>query len=174
MTLKEACRRWVEGFDRVPCSVLEKLMDYDGSVEEITPPSMYDRVSIIFDEHAGETGEVIETSVNNTDKLYKVKLDNNEVIEKYGDDLEIIDKESWLPIWSTLWSFGEHIDEEWLTGKYCEPHLQEMADLGFRIYQTEDFGVVFGIDGAGYDFFEAHWEPLYRLRGLQWHEKEIE
>jgi hypothetical protein len=47
-----------------------------------------------------------------------------------------------------------------------------MADLGFRIYQTEDFGVVFGIDGAGYDFYEAHFEPLYKLRGLCWHKKE--
>ena len=45
-----------------------------------------------------------------------------------------------------------------------------MADCGFRIYQSEDYGYVFGIDGAGYNFYEAHWIPLYKARGFQWHE----
>lgn len=31
-----------------------------------------------------------------------------------------------------------------------------------------------GIDGAGYDFYEAHWEPLYKARGLHWHSEEAE
>ena len=30
------------------------------------------------------------------------------------------------------------------------------------------------IDGAGYDFYESHWIPLYKARGLQWHETETE
>lgn len=70
-----------------------------------------------------------------------------------------------LPIWGTLWSFGDSIDSDWL-----EDHLREMADCGFRIYRQEDYGYLFGIDGAGYDFYEAHWIPLYRARGLRWHE----
>lgn len=173
-TIKEACYEWVNGFDRVPSSVLEKLMDYDSSVHEITPPSMYDRICVVFDEHAGEHGEVIETNADNTEGLYKIKLDSDEIIEKYKDDIEIIDKEGWLPIWSTLWSFGDKIDEEWLKGTYCESHLQEMADIGFRIYETEDYGIVFGIDGAGYDFYgteecPSHWINLYKARGLKWH-----
>ena len=44
-----------------------------------------------------------------------------------------------------------------------------MADCGFRIYEQEDYGYIFGIDGAGYDFYEAHWIPLYKARGLKWH-----
>ena len=28
-----------------------------------------------------------------------------------------------------------------------------------------------GIDGAGYDFYDAHWVPLYRLRGFTWHKE---
>lgn len=31
-----------------------------------------------------------------------------------------------------------------------------------------------GIDGAGYNFYEAHWLPLYNARGLQWHDTETE
>ena len=26
----------------------------------------------------------------------------------------------------------------------------------------------------GYDFYENHWIPLYKARGLQWHETETE
>lgn len=47
-----------------------------------------------------------------------------------------------------------------------------MADCGFRIYEQEDLGYVFGIDGAGYDFYSEHWIPLYKARGLHWHKEE--
>lgn len=47
-----------------------------------------------------------------------------------------------------------------------------MADCGFRIYESDDFGgYIFGIDGAGYDFYDAHWIPLYKARGLRWHKE---
>ena len=36
------------------------------------------------------------------------------------------------------------------------------------------FGYFFGIDGAGYSFYEEHWIPLYKARGLQWHKTEGE
>ncbi len=80
---------------------------------------------------------------------------------------------AFLPVWGWMWTFGDGIDEEWATGEYLGPHIQEMADCGFRLYQSEDFRLIFGIDGAGYDFYEAHWIPLYRARGLKWH-KEVE
>lgn len=37
-----------------------------------------------------------------------------------------------------------------------------MSQCGFRIFRSEEFGYFFGIDGAGYDFYEAHWIPLIR------------
>ena len=49
-----------------------------------------------------------------------------------------------------------------------------MADCGFRIYESEEFGYFFGIDGAGYSFYEEHWIPLYKQRGLQWHKTDEE
>lgn len=76
-----------------------------------------------------------------------------------------------FPMWGTMWTFGEPIDEEWLDGEYLGSHLKEMAQCGFRIYESEDFGHVFGIDGAGYDFYEEHWIPLYDARGLKWHKE---
>ena len=45
-----------------------------------------------------------------------------------------------------------------------------MSECGFRIFESEEFGYFFGIDGAGYDFYEQHWLPLYKARGLKWHD----
>jgi len=72
--------------------------------------------------------------------------------------------DSVFPMWGTMWSFGRTWENDWI-----EKNLQEMADCGFRIYEQEDYGYIFGIDGMGYDFYEAHWIPLYKARGLKWH-----
>lgn len=162
--LTDACHVWVEGFNAIPGSAVEKIWEYDESVQEITPVCMSDRVSVIFNEYAGERGEVIGTNVDDTEGLCEIKLDNGEVIKKYSDDIEVIEQEGRLPIWGYLWTMGDKIDEEWI-----EKNLQTVADLGFRIYESEDFGILIGIDGAGFDFYTAFWQPLYKARGLHWH-----
>lgn len=70
-----------------------------------------------------------------------------------------------LPIWSTLWTFGESSDEE-----FFRDNIKLMSDCGFLVYDSEIFdSLVFGINGAGYSFFDSHWIPLYNARGLKWH-----
>lgn len=73
-----------------------------------------------------------------------------------------------LPMWGTMWSFGDRLDDWWLEE---ENGIEVMSRLGFRIYHSEEYGYFFGIDGAGYDFYEEHWIPLYQARGLRWHEE---
>ncbi|MDR1630470.1 MAG: hypothetical protein LBS36_09705 [Oscillospiraceae bacterium] len=75
-------------------------------------------------------------------------------------------RDTLLPMWGSMWTFSDSADCWWLED---EKHLQAMADCGFRIYEQEDFGYFFGIDGMGYDFYDAHWIPLYKARGLKWH-----
>lgn len=70
-----------------------------------------------------------------------------------------------LPKWGTMWTFGKIVDEVW-----ARKNLKVMAKCGFRIYKSNEIGICFGIDGGGYDFYEAHWIPLYKARGLQWHD----
>jgi len=72
-----------------------------------------------------------------------------------------------LPMWGTMWSFRESFDNDWLEN---ENGIELMTRSGFRIFKSEEFGYFFGIDGAGYDFYEAHWIPLYNQRGLKWHD----
>lgn len=69
-----------------------------------------------------------------------------------------------LPMWGTMWQFIYSFDTDWL-----EEHIEEVSSCGFRIFKSKNFGYFFGIDGAGYDFYEAHWIPLYLARGLKWH-----
>ena len=61
---------------------------------------------------------------------------------------------------------NNRFDVEWILS-----HKKKVSELGFRIFEIEE-GFLLGIDGAGYDFYEAHWIPLYKARGLQWHEEE--
>lgn len=75
----------------------------------------------------------------------------------------------YLPMWGTMWSFGNFTDVFWLEE---EDGLELMAECGFRIYEQEDFGYLFGIDGAGGNFLHEHWIPLYKARGLRWHREE--
>jgi hypothetical protein len=178
-TIKDATIAWIETFNSIPMSVIEKVNEYDvthtgvDSIVEITPPSIGDHVCIYTDEWAGEEGEIVGTKYDGEDDLYEIKRDNEpdnpSIISK--DCFDVIDKDP-FPMWGTMWALTDPTDIEWANGEYLGPNLQEIADCGFRIYQSDDFGILLGIDGAGYDFYESHWIPLYKARGLHWHEGE--
>jgi hypothetical protein len=175
--LSDACHAWVETFDAVPMSAIEKIIEYDvendgvESIFEITPPAIGDTVYIHTDEHGGEQGEIVGTKYDGEDDLYEIKFDsepdNHSIIS--ADCFDVI-RYNPFPMWGIMWSFSDPVDVEWANGEYLGPHLQEIADCGFRIYQSDDFGILIGIDGAGYDFYSTHFIPLYKARGLCWHE----
>ena len=66
-----------------------------------------------------------------------------------------------------MWLFGDSLDNYWLEEK---DGITRMSQCGFRILESKEFGYFFGIDGAGYDFYESHWIPLYNEHGLKWHD----
>lgn len=72
--------------------------------------------------------------------------------------------EGFFPMWGTMFTFKDSLDDHWI-----ENNLDVMRDCGFFVYESEHFDYIFGIDGAGYDFYEAHWVPLYKARGLNYH-----
>lgn len=172
-TIEEAAREWVSGFNAIPIGIAEKLLQAnEEELVEITPPSKCDRVYIYDGAYDQKRGEIVGRDEDD-DEVYLILLDDtHETVRVSRDDFEV-DREGVLPMWGTLWSFGEQIDNDWLSGKYLdEDALQKMADCGFRIYEQEDYEYIFGIDGAGYSFMEAHWIPLYKARGLHWHKEE--
>lgn len=69
------------------------------------------------------------------------------------------------PMWTPYFFFKEPLDIEW-----CYEHQEEVMDLGFILIFHEEEVMGLGINGAGYDFYDHFWVPLYRLRGFKWHE----
>ena len=170
-TIKEACQLWVErDMNQVPTSVVEKLMrvsDYS-DITEITPPAEYDHISIFSGDYAGEDGEIVRCV---GDDEYIVELDSSKYpdpVTVFEDEFEV-PRDDGLPMWGTMGEFKDGCDEQWL-----ENNLQAVANCGFRIYESEDYGYLIGINGAGYDFYEAHFCPLYKTRGLHWHKENEE
>jgi len=44
-----------------------------------------------------------------------------------------------------------------------------VGSTGILAHEVDGF-LLLGINGAGYGFYESHWEPLYQALGYKWHE----
>ena len=163
-TIDDAAREWVNGFNAIDQGMIADLMAYNPEDwHEITAPTKYDRVYVYCQ---GE-GEIVCYDQEND--LYVVKMDSDNSEQTLGDDEFEVQRDEYLPMWSMMWSFGNAYDDEWLSD---HGGLRKMSECGFRVYESDKYGYFFGIDGAGYSFYEEHWIPLYKARGLHWHNEE--
>ena len=175
LTKMEAVREMVKEFDAIKTSLIEKAYPYCGEgFEEITrkPIEVGTYVEYCDDEYFLNDSFDLKV-VDVKGHLLVLELTNEEDIEEYGKTIEVgriccewEDEryfDSWLPVWGWLWMVDN-------SSKYfILDNLELVSDLGFRIYEDEEEDIYIGIDGAGYDFYEAHWLPLYDAMGLQWH-----
>lgn len=167
MTIREATEEWGNGFDAIQTDMISELMQNNpDDWREVTVPSVGDRV-YVYDE--SESGEITKCCVEDED-TYEIELDNGNTVVKESGDFEV-EADTILPMWSTMWSFHASPDVDW--GE-SEEGIAALSKCGFRVYESEKYGVFFGIDGCGYDFYEDHWIPLYKERGLHWHDPETE
>lgn len=166
MTIKEATERWVSSFNAIPQSLIVKAYlknDDIDSIQEITP--ITDGNLVWSNEYQTEA-EVL--SVDRENETARIDVNEDEDVEVSIHDLNRED-DDYLPMWGTMWTFGSTMEDYWIEE---QGGLEVMADCGFRIYETDELGYLFGIDGAGYSFYEDHWIPLYKARGLKWHREE--
>ena len=173
LTKKQAVGQMVKGFNAIKQSLIAKAYPYCDGFDEITSQEIY----------VGDTVYYIGTGFDLDDcNLQVLDVQGNEVvleitneddIENYGYEAIVVDRtdcegeekyrDGWLPMWGWMWTVDS------CTEHFIRNNLATVADLGFRIYEDEDGDIFIGIDGAGYDFYEAHWTPLYDAMGLQWH-----
>ncbi len=144
-TLDEAVHAWVAEFNAIPYTLLEKA--YPGFEDDGV-------TTLVMDRYCANCGNEFGTE----------NEDGDTVCDRCGHGVDGWDTLDRWPMWSTLWTFGSRFDEEW-----ARTHLDEMRRCGFWVYESDELGLFFGINGAGYDFYEAHWTALYRARGLRWH-----
>lgn len=167
-TIKEATQEWIKEFNVYPQDMLETLMKASETPwHEVTTPCKGDRVYYLGME--GEVAEVIFDNEAGFD-IYKLALDDGTEMLVDVEDFEV-QRDEFFPMWGWMWSFTDSIDIDWLTD---HNGIKLMSECGFRVYESEEWDYFFGIDGAGYPFFEEHWCPLYKARGLQWHESEAD
>lgn len=166
-TVSDATQEWIKEMDAIQQGMIAKLMKLDpDDWHEVTKPSRGDRVYVYEPpEESKEHYGAIENYLSEAD-VYLINLDDGTAVEVGEDDFEV-DRDDYLPMWGTMWSFRDSADNWWLEE---DDGIRIMSECGFRVYESEEFGYFFGIDGAGYSFYEAHWIPLYRKRGLQWHD----
>lgn len=179
LTIRGAVEMWVREFNEVPQEMIADLMrEQIDEWHELTKPSYGNSVSLYSmpeeDEDGNEyegsciEGEIVEVL---PDDEYIIELNDGIRVQVEEGEFEVESRYDLLPMWGTMWSFGDGLDDEWLAR---EDGIRKMSNCGFRIFESERYGFYFGIDGAGYDFYENHWVPLYKERGLAWHDKNTE
>jgi len=151
MNEKEACELWVRrDFSMIPVSLIEKAYRDD----------YYDEIEIL--------APTLE------DYREEYKKDNDDCVsdcDECGWDDECLisyqENNPRISMWGWVFVPDDPCDQEWI-----REHASIVAECGFIVYETDEIGVYLGVNGAGYDFYEAHWLPLYRARGLKWHDEE--
>lgn len=165
MTICDATHEWVRDMNAFPSSMIAQLMELEpDSWHEVTKKRSGDRVYCYDHNEYGEIDHYDEET-----EEYTVELEDGETVQVSENDMER-ENYDYLPMWGTLWQFADSADNWWLE----EEGIRIMSECGFRIYEHDEWGYFFGIDGAGYDFYDAHWIPLYKARGLRWHDDAAE
>jgi len=185
MTKEDAVSAWVNEFHKVPKEVSELLFKNE-KLYEVTPIAKGSHVYVNSCEYDGDAEVVSNRGLDK--KGYELldedgyELDDHFMVEAYNSatgkyDTYTISEDkleqtfnSCLPMWGNMWAFGEESDNHWIDSG----GLESLAECGFRVYETESYGYVFGIDGMGYSFKEDHFTPLYEARCLRWHTEEVE
>ena len=170
ISVREATEEWIREFSYVPGSVIEKLIQYDESV------SWYDSdafrlVASPLVECMGCDGHY-EGDLS-LEELHAVDEDGKGIPCEHcqynsGDEWRMARPQYAFPCgWGTLFAPKDNCDILWF-----REHAEEVAALGIFVFESEDWEIMLGIDGGGFNFYEAYWVPLYRLRGLRWHDHE--
>ena len=125
-----------------------------------------DNVQKIFPNWFENALTVEPTNQNLHDSGYIPKdMTENEIDEAKN---ELMDQQREI-MWSTLFEAKDNTIKDWI----LENYEKIISEAGFTIIDLSrenegeyETGVFLGVNGAGYDFYEAHWIPLYKIFGV--------
>lgn len=88
-----------------------------------------------------------------------------------------------MPMWGSVFVPSDRADQRAIAAllqplrREDDDDLTALATSGWSEVGTTgvlalslDEELILAVHGAGYDFFSAHWEPLYDQLGYHWHE----
>lgn len=168
-TIREATEAWIREWDFIQKGLIQDAIREKAWVwNELTPLTVGD--SVCFWDATNLKGETYD-DYGEIEKVEgeKVVIRTSETGERVVADKDNVEVEGrdWFPAWNTLFQPKDSADEN-----FIRENLQKVADCGFRIYEHDDYGIYLGIDGAGYNFYEEHWIPLYKVAGMHWNDEE--
>jgi hypothetical protein len=125
-----------------------------------------DNVQKIFPNWFENALTVEPTLMDLDDSGYVPKdMTENEIDEAKN---ELMDQQREI-MWSTLFEAKGNTIKDLI----LENHEKIINEAGFTIIDLSrenegeyETGVFLGVNGAGYDFYEAHWIPLYKIFGV--------
>ena len=100
-----------------------------------------------------------------------------EVYKNNPEELECLNSEKCfeerpLEYFPAMWGWMFHPDD-WTDEEWIKRNIDKVEEIGFIIYEYEHCGILLGINGVGFNFYDAFWTPLYKRRGLKWHDEEV-
>ena len=171
----KATRDWVEQFSNIPQQILNDLLESGNKeYDEIYNPLYSVTCQMIND--CGSCKQADNTTPAEYTELYE---DDEEMYEDCKDsythwpdkpmpqcDAEDERRnEDAIPIWGTLFQ-PQSYDRKWFRNNAQTIY----EETGVLVYDNEYYDIMLGINSAGHCFYQSYWIPLYKLRGLKWHE----
>jgi len=164
-TESEAAKYWINrDFSNMPTELIKRAFRDESGPDDLQLIAGGDRVSDCCDDQTSKKEDSEDLGGPEVDTDHDDKVT---VCDKCGKRCETHWQGPTLDYpagWGTMWAPNDRIDQDWI-----RDHADMVADLGFMVYESDETGIILGIDGAGYDFYDAHWVPLYRARGFRWH-----
>lgn len=149
-------------FQGVALSLVEQSWGEE-SHEMVVMPSDEVILKEFFDNRIGEKDEYIADFLGEPRDLEEDEVPafvewatNHPDFEdyKYGDF-----QANHYPMWGTVWRCDEfYVDSDYMT-------TDKLYNLGIGVCQDRDGDYYLFIAGAGYDFYSAHWIPLFSALG---------
>jgi len=148
--IQSAVTRQFDGdFNQIQLDVVEKYCD-NMLFEYIQTPNF----KIMCDEWLDDTNDIhIE---KRTSAVYEwLEREHYDAINDHFYEREH------YPMWNTLFEAkNKHL------GERLEEMVDELYEIGIGVIESRNsLNTMLFINGAGYDFYEAHWIPLYQLLG---------
>ena len=134
------------------------------------------------------SGDFNDIRLDNVQKIFPYWFENTLTVETTDQDLkdggynpkdmtendldeaknELIDQQREV-IWSTLFEAKDNTIKDWILENYDKIITKAgftIIDLSKENEGEYETGIFLGVNGTGYDFYEAHWIPLYKIFGV--------
>lgn len=164
-----AVARLVAGFDSLDADVLKARWERGddhlyalpmwGTIFEVRDTCDASLISDLLKPMFPAEGSSLKALKDHADH-YGIDIDSWDGNEEMEDEDDVEDARQRL---LRTWQEGSFDDES-----FHDAGWQDVGQTGLIGIEGPEGGIYLGINGAGYDFYESHWAPLYDAMGLKW------